>query len=327
MKQKLHILRSDQPEIDRAFLDRLCRLTNNIRKKYGSGRDGVRYVRDLLVGKRAMLYFEQPSTRTFLSFESAVQNMGMDVVEIRNVQTSSAVKGESDMDAFRTFSSYADVVIIRSKDAELAQRVADHFDSTMRPIPVISAGSGTEHHPTQALLDIYTLHRSMRKVGGIDGKTIALVGDLLRGRTIHSLCHLLSNYRGVKLLLVSPPELSMPQEILAFLNDAGIQYEVTEDFDAAVAEANAIYMTRCQNEYGGVGGEDSSARFRFEKRHLDMLRPWAFVMHPLPRRDEIDPACDNDERVMIWRQARNGMWVRSALLYMMLWQEDELRSN
>ena len=118
MKQKLHILRSDQPEIDRAFLDRLCRLTNNIRKKYGSGRDGVRYVRDLLVGKRAMLYFEQPSTRTFLSFESAVQNMGMDVVEIRNVQTSSAVKGESDMDAFRTFSSYADVVIIRSKDAE-----------------------------------------------------------------------------------------------------------------------------------------------------------------------------------------------------------------
>jgi len=334
MPKVQHVLSADQPEFDREFLERLCRLTNQIRRKYGTDREGVEWVRRLLLGRRAMLFFEQVSTRTYLSFEAAAQNMGMDTVEIRDPNTSSRMKGETDMDAFRTFSSYADAIIIRSLDPDLPGRIANHLDTTMRPVPVISAGSGTEHHPTQAFLDIYTLYRSMRKTGGIDHKSIALVGDLLRGRTIHSLCHLLAHWESVHLLLVSPPEMTMPQNVLDYAVEHGMTYEVLDSLDKAIPKANAIYITRAQREYGGVEGEEADPTraqlpgensFRFEQRHLDMLQPWAFVMHPLPRTDELDPACDNDQRVMIWRQVRNGMWVRSALLYMLLWKEEELR--
>ena len=173
----LHILSADQ--FDRPFLDRICDLTDTIRR-YDKSKEGMVYLQSLLPHRQSMLYFTQPSTRTFLSFQSACNIIGMKSSEIRDASTSSEVKGESIEDSLRTFSSYVDLIIMRSPVAGLCNRIAAMLDETPRPVPIINAGSGPDEHPTQALLDIYTLKRSFRKIGGIENKTICMVGDLLR---------------------------------------------------------------------------------------------------------------------------------------------------
>lgn len=312
-----HVLRSQQ--FDRKLLDGLCALTTRIREVHKT-KDGALKLKGLFPHKRAMLYFTQASSRTFISFVSACQNLGMDWAEIRDPKTSSELKGESLLDSIRTFSSYADVIIMRSPHSGLAEEAAAHLDQTPRPVPIINAGSGKDQHPTQALLDIYTLERSFKKTGGIDGKTIALVGDLKRGRTVRSLAYLMKHYKGVRLILVSSLTFRMEDDILEFLRSHEIPFEETYDFDQAVSEADAVYMTRIQDEHDKESGELAIdiRRFSFDERHLRILKPQAVVMHPLPRRNELNPACDKDPRVMIWRQERNGMWIRTALLYVVL---------
>ncbi len=308
-----HVLSVDQ--FDRAFLEAICALTHQIREQCDT-RDGARLLKGQFPNRRAMLYFTQPSTRTFLSFKSACQNLGADVVEVQNPDTSSEVKGESKLDAIRTFASYAHVIVMRAPEAGLAREAAEHLDRTPRPRPVVNAGSAADEHPTQALLDVYTLQRSFKDRGGIDGKTIALVGDLKRGRTVRSLARLMRHYHDMTLLLVSPPAFRMKQDVLDELDAHHIRTEVVDDLREAVRRADAVYMTRVQDEHD-VAGESAQVSldgFRFTPEHLTLLRPDGIVMHPLPRRDELDPACDRDERVKIWRQERNGMWVRTALL-------------
>ncbi|MEM8663346.1 MAG: aspartate carbamoyltransferase, partial [Pseudomonadota bacterium] len=163
-----HVLSSAQ--FDRAFLDYLYTLTTTIRR-FDKSREGLVYLRSLLPHKRAMLYFTQPSTRTFLSFQSACHILGITASEIRDASTSSERKGESVEDSLRTFSSYVDLIIMRSPIPSLCDRIAKMLDATPRPVPIINAGSGPDEHPTQALLDMYTLGRSTREAGGIDGKT------------------------------------------------------------------------------------------------------------------------------------------------------------
>ncbi|MBU0531195.1 MAG: aspartate carbamoyltransferase [Candidatus Uhrbacteria bacterium] len=316
-----HVLTTTQPEFNRAFLNHFCDLTSAIRTKYGKKQSDLIEMKRWLAGKRAMLYFTQKSTRTFMSFVSACQNLGMDWIEVRDPNISSEGKGESKFDSLRTFSSFCDVIIMRDAASGLAVEVAAFLDATKRPVPVINGGSGTNHHPTQALLDIYTLDRTFRKAGRIDGKVIVLVGDLKRSRTIHSLCHLLRNYQDVKLRLVSPPELAMPEEIIAFLKEHRMCYEQTDDLDGAVDGADVIYLTRLQQEYGGVEGEIDYMRFALRPEHLNTPRKLA-VLHPMPRGPELPPELDHDSRVLIWRQQRNGMWVRTALLFLILWRKN-----
>ncbi|MBU0540059.1 aspartate carbamoyltransferase [Patescibacteria group bacterium] len=316
-----HILRADQ--FDRHTLDRLYALTNRIRKKRGT-RDGALWLRAQFPHRRAILYFLQSSSRTWGSFVAAAQNLGMDTLDIRDPRVSSEVKGEASLDSIRTFSSYADVIIMRVNDKGLAAKAAEHMDSAGRPIPIINGGSGPDEHPTQACLDDYTLRRSFKERGGIDGKTIALVGDLKRGRTVRSLARFMQHYTGVKLLLVSPPPFAMEKDVLDFLQEHEIRYAVTDNFDQAVAEADAVYMTRIQDEHdtrGESAGVDFS-KFCFTERHLKILKPHSIVMHPLPRREELSVSCDKDPRVMIWRQERNGMHVRTALLLRVLREQE-----
>lgn len=320
MKEKsplFHVLKTQQ--FNRELLDGLCALTTRIREVHKT-KNGARSLRRLFDDKEAILYFTQPSTRTFISFAKACRKLGIGVDEIRDPNTSSEVKGETALDSIRTFASYADVIIMRSPHSGLAEQAAAHLDQTPRPVPIINAGSGKDQHPTQALLDIYTLERSFKKTGGIDGKTLTLVGDLKRGRTVRSLAYLMRHYQGIRLILVSPPEFRMEQDILDFLRRHRIPFEETEDFDQAIAEADAVYLTRIQDEHDqeGESAKVDISRFCFKERHLKILKPQAIVMHPLPRREELDPACDRDPRVMIWRQERNGMWMRTALLYTIL---------
>jgi len=250
-------------------------------------------------------------------FCAACEILGLGIGEVRDTSTSSEYKGESREDSMRTFSSYFDCIIMRTQVKGLAERTAWVLSHTERPVPTINAGSGKDQHPTQALLDIYTLQRSFETRGGIDGKTVVFVGDLARGRTVRSLACLLTRYGDVKLWFVAPPQLQIGQDILEMLDQAGTEYEVSSDFEAGVAAADALYMTRVQDEWDSEKGESDridTTRYAFTGQHLDILGSQAVIMHPLPRRNEIATEVDNDPRAVYWRQMRNGMWVRVALL-------------
>ncbi len=219
----------------------------------------------------------------------------------------------------RIFSLYFDLIIMRHPRASFAEVIASLIDDTEHPVPVINAGSGKDQHPTQALLDIYTLQRSFARRGGIDGKSIAFVGDPLRGRTIRSLACLLTRYQGVKQYFVAPPQYQIGPDILSYLEEEKVEYEVTNDFAAVIPGVDAIYMTRLQDEWDQADGTVSSfdeARFSLTSNELPLLKPDAVIMHPLPRRHEISPEVDSDPRAAYWQQVRNGMWVRVALIAM-----------
>ncbi len=308
-----HVLKTQQ--FDRALLDGLCELTNAVRR-FAKHREGLLFLRRLLADKRGMLYFTQPSTRTFLSFNNACQILGMQTSEIRDASTSSEVKGESLLESLRTFSSYVDVVIMRTQEEGLAEAAAELFDRIDRRVPIINAGSGKDQHPTQALLDIYTLERSFMHRGGIDGKVIGMMGDLKRGRTVRSLSYLMKNYKDVKLVFIAPPAFRMEEDIKSHLKEHGVAYSETEDMEAALPSLDAIYITRIQDEHD-VSRESSKvdlSRFKFGVEHLRALKGDGVIMHPLPRRDEIHPDVDKDPRAKYWRQERNGMWMRVAIL-------------
>jgi len=313
----LHILSADQ--FDRPFLDRICDLTDTIRR-YDKSKEGMVYLQSLLPHRQSMLYFTQPSTRTFLSFQSACNVVGIKSSEIRDPSTSSERKGESIEDSLRTFSSYVDLIIMRSPVAGLCNRIASLLDETSRPVPIINAGSGPDEHPTQALLDIYTLKRSFRKLGGIENKSICMVGDLRRGRTVRSLSKLLTKFNGTKLIFASPPEFKIAEDLRQTLLNSKISFEETTDFQSAIAAADAVYMTRIQDEYdaGGESRKIDTSSFCLKASHLPSLKNTCVIMHPLPRRDELDPAIDRDPRAKYWRQERNGMWTRVALITMVL---------
>ena len=310
-----HILKVSQ--FDLPTLKYLYRLTNHIRR-FDKSKEGLIYLKGLLSEKRAMLYFTQVSTRTFLSFQSACHILGMQTLEIRDPSTSSEMKGESTLDSIRTFSSYADLMIIRSAIPGLSQNIAQHLDQTPRRIPIINAGSGPDEHPTQAVLDIYTLMRSFKGSGNIEGKTICFVGDLKRSRTVRSLAQILCLFKNVRLLFVSPEAYQIKEDMCQLFTLKGVTFEKTQNFKRAIGEADAIYITRIQSEYKDSTLPDDSSieKFFFKEEHLKLISNSCVIMHPLPRCQELDIAVDNDPRAMYWRQERNGLWTRAALISM-----------
>lgn len=305
-------------QFSKEFLESLFALSDKVRYIAKTKR-GSDFLATVLSDKRALLFFVQPSTRTFLSFENACHILGMKTSEIRDASTSSEVKGESTEDMIRTFSSYVDVIITRHFDEGFAELAAWVLNTQAnRSIPVINGGSGKDQHPTQALLDIYTLKRAFAKRCGnsIDGKKILMVGDLKRGRTVRSLSRLLTLYNDVEITFASPKEFAMQDDILQFLRSKQITHTITDDFEAAICEADAIYCTRIQDEHD-IDGESrkvDTSRFYLLEKHLNSLKENTVILHPFPRRDEIDVAVDKDPRALYWKQARNGMWIRIALL-------------
>lgn len=308
-----HII--DPRVFERRLLDELCVLATRARGIAKSDA-GARMLSDLLSTRRAMLYFTQPSTRTFLSFNNACHLLGIRTSEIRDRSTSSEVKGESFEDAIRTFSSYVDVIIMRTREPGRAAQAARLMDTIPRPVPVINAGSGSDQHPTQALLDIYTLARSFEQRGGIDGKVIGMMGDLKRGRTVRSLCYLMRNYSGIRLVFIAPSQFAMQDDVKSYLTDHAIPFMETRQLAEVLPTLDALYVTRMQTEWDNAGEsrEVDLAPFTVGQRELGMLKEDGIIMHPLPRGPEIDPVVDADPRAMYWRQERNGMWMRVAVL-------------
>jgi aspartate carbamoyltransferase catalytic subunit len=325
VREKLaHFLRSEKiyhvisaHQFDRATLELLCR-TATLLRKIARANEGAEWMRTLLSTKSAMLYFTQPSTRTYLSFVRACQYLGMGYAEVRDPRISSAMKGESDIDGVRTFSSYFDLIVMRHVESGFAERTAHMMNAIERGIPIISAGAGMDEHPTQALLDIYTLVRSFeRRRRGIEGIHIAFVGDLKRGRTVRSLVTLLTRYPEVKLTFVSPESLRIREDVSQMLARERVDYSETDTLASVLTEVDAIYMTRIQDEYDDAADKRNPvdySPFHLTLSDVERMKPSAVVMHPFPRRAELDPAIDANPRAMYWRQERNGMWMRAALI-------------
>lgn len=266
---------------------------------------------DLLRGYVLATLFFEPSTRTRLSFETAMHRLGGSVVGFSSAESTSVAKGETLADTVRTVDQYADVIVIRHPQigsAQVAAEVAEH--------PVINGGDGAGQHPTQALLDLYTI-RSER--GQVDGLTIALCGDLKYGRTVHSGVWIYRHYP-CRLILVSPESLRMPAEIVAALGAKGVPVEETTDLEAALAEADVLYMTRIQKERFADPAEYERLKgsYILTREMIERVNPRVTVMHPLPRVDEISPDVDGLPGAAYFRQARNGVYVRMALLALVL---------
>ena len=311
-------------QFDRPLLSNLFTLADAIRA-LSESRNGRRFLRSLLSDRRAMLYFTQPSTRTFLSFAGACHILGMSTSNVRDAATSSEIKGESREDGLRIFSLYHDLIIMRQPEGGFCEKIAFQMLAWPGHKPIINAGSGMDQHPTQALLDLYTLQRCFAASGGLDRKCIMLVGDLKRGRTARSLAYLLTNYTDVELILAAPPDLAMAEDIKNHLRENSTPFIETDDMQPHLAKADAIYLTRIQDEWDqGAKTSIDYSRFGLRAAQLSILKPDCFILHPLPRRQEIETAIDSDRRAVYFDQAENGMWVRAALIAHMFAVDDEI---
>jgi len=299
-----HVVESQQ--FSRALLEELFTRADEIK------REPHRFIGRLAGQVMAALFYE-PSTRTRLSFEAAMLRLGGQTMGTDNAREfSSAAKGETLEDTIRIVSGYADVIVLRHKEEGAARRAA-----AVSTVPVINAGDGPGQHPTQALLDLYTVRAELGKV---DGVRVAMVGDLANGRTVRSLTYLLSKFKDVKVWFVAPPEVAMREDLKAHLDEHHVPWLETEDLAGVLPEVDVVYMTRIQKErftdletYDKVRGV-----YRIDKDALARMRKYAVLMHPLPRVDEIAPDVDDDPRAAYFRQARNGLQVRMALLEKLL---------
>jgi len=264
---------------------------------------------NLLKGKILATLFFEPSTRTRLSFETAMQRLGGGVISVASAESSSAAKGETVADTARTVAQYADAIVIRHPRLGSAKEAADAV-----PIPVINAGDGAGQHPTQALLDIYTIYKEL---GSLRNLTVAMVGDLKYGRTVHALAELLSLFQA-RLYFVSPDLLRMPDEITSSLKEKGIEVIETDDMFKAASESSLIYMTRIQKERFGDLSEYERVKgsYIINRAFLDRLKKKVTILHPLPRVDEISTDVDEYSGAAYFRQMRNGVFVRMTLLSM-----------
>ncbi|MDO5687535.1 MAG: aspartate carbamoyltransferase [Neisseria sp.] len=268
---------------------------------------------DLLQGRLVASCFFEPSTRTRLSFETAVQRLGGRVIGFSDAASTSIKKGETLADTARIISAYADAIVMRHhKDG--AARVVSSFSS----VPVINAGDGTNQHPSQTLLDLVTIFETQ---GRLDGLKIALVGDLKYGRTVHSLAQALSRF-GCEFYFISPPSLSMPAYLCEELTEAGARYHVLSTLEEAVGMVDILYMTRVQRErFDEQEFLKIQGKFNLQAAMLGTARENLKILHPLPRVDEIAPDVDATPYAYYFEQAQNGMYARQAILSLVLNEE------
>ena len=277
-------------------------IKNNL-KKYGK--------LNILKGKTVGLYFDEPSSRTYGSFYVAVKKMGGDVLALNN-SNSSTKKGESLYDTLKCFESYCDLVIVRTKEKNSLSGLQNSIK-----IPIINAGDGDGEHPTQALLDVFTIREER---GTVNKKIVSIVGDLKYGRTVHSLIRLLSNYE-ISFNFVSVKELSLDQQTIRFLKDNNIKYDCYNSINDIIENTDILYMTRIQKER--LNGEHINQEFIEKNLYLTQeiltnAKDNLVIMHPLPRNDEINVNIDNDPRAAYFRQMENGLYIRMALMMLLI---------
>ncbi len=293
-------------QFTREALDRILDVASDMDERLARERS-----LDLLDGYVLGALFFEPSTRTRLSFETAMHRLGGDVVGFAQAGTSSVAKGESLNDTIRTVNQYVDVIVMRHPEIGSARQAAG-----VSTVPVLNGGDGAGQHPTQALLDLFTVHVER---GAVDGNTIALCGDLKNGRTVHAGVELYKHY-DCDLIFVAPEALRMPPEITERLRGQGVRVEETDDLEAALGRADVLYMTRIQKERFEDPGEYERLKgsYVLTREMVERANPDVTVMHPLPRVSEITTDVDELPGAAYFRQARNGVPVRMALLALVL---------
>ncbi|TXG69134.1 hypothetical protein EZV62_004069 [Acer yangbiense] len=296
-------------QFDRDLLNAIFKVAREMEKieKNSSGSQ-------ILKGYLMATLFYEPSTRTRLSFESAMKRLGGEVLTTENAREfSSAAKGETLEDTIRTVEGYADIIVMRHFESGAARRAA-----TTAGVPIINAGDGPGQHPTQALLDVYTIER---EIGKLDGIKVGLVGDLANGRTVRSLAYLLAKYQDVKIYFVSPDVVKMKDDIKEYLTLEGVEWEESADLMDVASKCDIVYQTRIQRERFGERNdlyEEARGKYIVDQDVLRVMQKHAVVMHPLPRLDEIAVDVDADPRAAYFRQAKNGLYIRMALLKLLL---------
>jgi len=268
-----------------------------------------------LAGKILTTLFYEPSTRTRLSFESAMIKLGGGVISTENAKEfSSAIKGESLQDTIRIISSYTDAIVIRHYEEGSAKLAA-----SISSVSIINGGDGSGQHPTQALLDLYTI---WKEIGRLDNLVIAMVGDLKFGRTVRSLCYLLGKFKNIKIIFIAPKSLSIKEDIKEYLKRHNVYFEEQIELEKFLPKINVIYMTRIQKER--MTEEEHRAikgAYKINEENLKLLKESARLLHPLPHVEEIELSVnteENDKRVAYFRQAENGLYIRMALLSYLL---------
>ena len=258
----------------------------------------------------ASLFYE-PSTRTRLSFEAAMQKLGGSVIGTESAKIfSSAVKGESLEDSIRVISKYVNVIIIRHPEEGSANNASKVSEANL-----INAGDGKGQHPTQSLLDVYTIYREFQR---LENLKIAIVGDLANGRTARSLCYLLAKFPNNEITFVSPENLRMKDDIKEYLTKKGVAFKEETDLDKAIAQVDVIYMTRIQKERMDLESyENAKGKYIINENNLRFIEPTSRILHPLPHVEELDIPTDienDDDRIAYFRQVENGLYIRMALL-------------
>ncbi len=296
----------DLKDFTREEVDYILKASSSF-EDVASGRKRSRLLRGYIL---CNLFFE-PSTRTRLSFSSAMMRLGGSVTGFASGSVSSAAKGETLSDTIRVVENYCDVIVLRSGKEGAARLAADVSSK-----PVINAGDGTRQHPTQTLLDLYTIKKEL---GKIDGLKISLVGDLKYGRTVHSLSYALTMF-DVELTFVSPTQLGMPEEVIADLEDQGLKVNETHDLGEVVESSDVLYMTRIQKERFPDPTEYERMRgaYSLDASVLEGAKESMIILHPLPRVDEIKPDVDATAHARYFQQAFCGLVVRMALLSLVL---------
>lgn len=266
---------------------------------------------DLLKGKVIATLFFEPSTRTRLSFESAINRLGGKVIGFSDANTSSVTKGETLYDTIKVVCNYAELIVMRHP-LEGSSRYA----SELSKVPVINAGDGANQHPTQTLLDLYSIRKTQ---GTLENLKIYMVGDLKYGRTVHSLLMALSEFN-TTFCFISPDELKMPNEYKMHLDQLGLKYTESNDLNDAVNDADIIYMTRVQKERFAdpIEYERTKNAYVLKRELLNFVKPTMKVLHPLPRVNEIDTEIDNSPYAYYFEQTENGVYVRQAIISMIL---------
>lgn len=295
------------PELTRSELELIVETAGNLKATPNP---------DLLKNKVVASCFFEPSTRTRLSFETAIQRLGGTVIGFDNGgNTSLAKKGETLADSVQVISSYVDAYVMRHPQ-EGAARLASEFSNG---VPVINGGDGANQHPTQTLLDLFSIYETQ---GRLDNLNVAFVGDLKYGRTVHSLTQALAKFNNVKFFFIAPEVLAMPDYICEELDEAGIEYTIMQDMETAIPELDVLYMTRVQKErFDESEYAHIKSAYILSASNLTEARENLKVLHPLPRVDEITVDVDKTPHAYYFQQAENGVYARQALLALVLNEE------
>ena len=293
-----HVIRSQQFTLD--YIEELFDLTDFMKKNEFN-------VSSQLKNRIVAMLFYEPSTRTRLSFESAAIRLGASKITTENAREFSSVsKGETLEDTIKIVQGYSDYIVLRHFEDDSSE-IAAKLSSK----PVINAGSGKGQHPTQALLDVYTIQENFKR---LDNLCIGVVGDLLRGRTVESLVYLLSKFKNNKFYFISPDNSKMKDGLKKYLLDSKIDFVESSNLEENMSEFDVLYMTRVQKERFDNFDDYESAKIILSSENINFLNKKSIIMHPLPRVDEISIEVDNDKRAKYFEQARNGLYVRMAIL-------------